>query len=134
MASGLGLVCVMAVRRRLGAAAIGAATVAVFILTNKVFSPNYDLWLVPFFVLVPFARRQWIAFCAADLAVFIVVFGRFHGLVDPDLAGNLVPVLILLRAAVIVTLISTALGGWSIPGRRGSSERSPDVQRAPRMS
>lgn len=132
LAAGLGLVCVLGVRRRLSAAAIGGAVVGVFLLSNKVYSPNYDLWLVPFFVLLPFTRRQWIAFCAADLAVFVVVFGRFHGLVADDLAGNLVPVFIFVRAVVIVTLISTALGGWSARFRRLASERID--QRAPRMS
>ena len=110
LAFGLGLVCVLGVRRNLSAAAIGAAAVAIFMLTNKVYSPNYDLWLVPFFVLLPVARRTWVAFCLADLAVFIVVFGRFHGIVDGDLAGHLVPYAIFGRAVVIVGLIVCALG------------------------
>ena len=111
LALGLGLVCVLGVRRNLSAAAIGAAAVGIFMLTNKVYSPNYDLWLVPFFVLLPVARRTWVAFCAADLAVFIVVFGRFHGIVDADVAGHLVPYAIFVRAVVIVGLIAFALSG-----------------------
>lgn len=120
---GLIVVCVVAVRRPLTPAMMGAAAVGVFLLTNKVYSPNYDLWLVPFFVLVPFSRRQWVAFCLADLAVFVAVFGRFHGWIDPTLGGDLVPYFIFVRAAVIVTLIWTALGG-----------SGPRDQRAPRRS
>ncbi len=161
---GLAAVTVLGVRRRLDAAAIGVAAVAVFLLSNKVYSPNYDFWLVPFFVLVPFARRQWVAFCAADLGMFVVVFGRFHGLVEPSVAGNLVPVFTFSRAVILVWLIATALGGGSrgakSPSRmsgtpkrgvsksessRSFAERGPSglrrsrmsgnlVQRAPRMS
>ena len=128
LALGLITISIIGVRRRLGSAAIGAAVVAVFMLSNKVYSPNYDVWLVPFFVFVPFARRQWIAFCAADLAMYIVVFGRFHGWVDPSLTGDLVPVIVVIRAVVIGSMIVTALGGWPAPsgwfgGRRALSAR-----------
>ena len=132
LAVGLLAISIIGVRRRLGAAAIGAAVVAVFMLSNKVYSPNYDVWLVPFFVLVPFSRRQWVAFCAADLAMYVVVFGRFHGLVDSSVTGNLVPVIVVIRAVVIGSMIVTALGGWK-PGAR-ALRRLGNVQRAPRMS
>ena len=132
LAVGLIAISVIAVRRRLDAAAIGAAVVAVFMLSNKVYSPNYDVWLVPFFVLVPFSRRQWVTFCAADLAMYVVVFGRFHGLVESSVTGNLVPVIVVVRAVVIGSMIVTALGGWK-PGAR-ALRRLGGVQRAPRMS
>lgn len=132
LAVGLITISVIGVRRRLDAAAIGAAVVAVFMLSNKVYSPNYDVWLVPFFVLVPFSRRQWVAFCAADLAMYVVVFGRFHGLVDSSVTGNLVPAIVVVRAVVLSSMIVTALGGWSqgAPALR----RLGGAQRAPRMS
>ena len=132
LALGLITISIVGVRRRLGAAAIGAAVVAIFMLSNKVYSPNYDVWLVPFFVLVPFARRQWIAFCAADFAMFVVVFGRFHGWVDSSLTGNLVPVIVVIRAVVIGSMIVTALGGW--PRAERMLRWSTRPQRAPRMS
>ena len=132
LAVGLIAISVIAVRRRLDAAAIGAAVVAVFMLSNKVYSPNYDVWLVPFFVLVPFSRRQWVTFCTADLAMYVVVFGRFHGLVESSVTGNLVPVIVVVRAVVIGSMIVTALGGWK-PGAR-ALRRLGRVQRAPRMS
>lgn len=132
LALGLITISVLGVCRRLDAAAIGAAVVAMFMLSNKVYSPNYDVWLVPFFVLVPFSRRQWVAFCAADLAMYVVVFGRFHGLVDSSVAGNLVPVIVVVRAVVIGSMIVTALGGWESGAR--ALRRLGGVQRAPRMS
>jgi uncharacterized membrane protein len=51
--------------------------VAIFLLTNKVFSPQYGLWLLPFFALV--IPRLWlfVAFELADTAVFITRFSWF---------------------------------------------------------
>ena len=60
--------------------AAAAAAVAIFILSNKVYSPTYDVWLVAFFVMVPLSRRLWLSFCAVDLAIFVTVYGYFHGL------------------------------------------------------
>ncbi len=130
LAAGLVTISYLGVRRRLGAAAIGMATVGVFMLTNKVYSPNYDLWLVPFFVLLPIGRRYWIAFCAADLAVFVVVFGRFHGLLTRHLGAELVPYVIFARAVVVVALIAIALR----PLRpEDSPERAPGRPEVPRL-
>lgn len=117
LAVGLVVLAVFAVRRNLSAAAVGAAVVGVFLLTNKVYSPNYDFWLVPFFVLLPLSRRLWVAFCAADLAMFVVVLGRFHGLVDPDVARTLVPFVVAVRAVVIVGVIVFALRAQTERGR-----------------
>ena len=98
-------VTVLAVRRRLDPIAVGAAVTAVFLLTNKVYSPNYDLWIVPFFVLLPFTRRHWWAFCAADLGVFTLVFGRFHGLWDIGTVRIVLPAFVAVRAITLVWLV-----------------------------
>jgi len=65
--------------------AIGALQIAVFLAASKVYSPQYDLWLVPFFVLLPLSRRVWFAFCATDLLMYLVVFGHVYGTDRPDL-------------------------------------------------
>ena len=125
---GLVAVCVLAVRRDLGAPAIGAVAVGVFLLTNKVYSPNYDLWLVPFFVLLPVRRRLWLAFCAADLAVFVVVFGRIHGVFPRAFAADVVPYVVFVRALVVITFIGFAIG------RNAARRGHVSAQRVPRMS
>jgi len=92
LASGTIIVIGLTVRRRPAAVAAAAAMVAVFVLTNKVYSPTYDLWLVPFFVMVPaLSRRLWVAFCAVDLAVYAV--------------------LVAVRAVILVTIVVQALRG-----------------------
>ena len=56
LAVGMLTLVVLTVRRRLDPIAAAGAAVAILLLTNKVYSPTYDLWLVPFFVLLPIAR------------------------------------------------------------------------------
>lgn len=48
-----------------------------FLLSNKVYSPQYGLWLLPFFALGLVDLRQYMAFAAADIAVFITRFSFF---------------------------------------------------------
>jgi uncharacterized membrane protein len=55
--------------------------VVLFLLTNKVYSPQYGLWLLPLFALVLPDLRPFVLFCAADVAVFATRF-RFFGSVD----------------------------------------------------
>jgi len=48
-----------------------------FLVTNKVYSPQYGLWLLPWFALA-FPQRWWFAgFSAADVAVFVTRFTWF---------------------------------------------------------
>jgi uncharacterized membrane protein len=106
---GVAVISVLAVRRRLDAFAIGAAATGVLLLANKVYSPNYDLWIVPFFVLLPIARRVWVAFCASDLAIFVLVFGFLHGNWSAGVVDVLLPSLVFIRAVTIIAVILTAL-------------------------
>ena len=56
---------------------IGLPLIACFLLTNKVYSPQYGLWLLPWFAL---ALPSWPAFAAfevADVAVFVTRFRWF---------------------------------------------------------
>jgi uncharacterized membrane protein len=73
---GIVVASVLVWRRRLDPiAGAGAATVA-FLVTNKIYSPQYDLWFVPFLVLLVVPWRHVVAFFAVDAAVFALVFGR----------------------------------------------------------
>jgi uncharacterized membrane protein len=60
----------------------GFPVIVVFLLTNKVYSPQYGLWLLPWFALTLPSVRLFAAFEAADLAVFVTRFswfGRYSG-------------------------------------------------------
>jgi hypothetical protein len=89
-----------AARRRPSAIGLAAAATALFLLVAKVHSPGYDLWLVPFFVLLPLARWHYVAFCASDLGVYVLTYG----MLDDQISRRLVPLLgvfAVARAALI---------------------------------
>ena len=50
-------------------AACALATIA-FILTNKIYSPQYDLWLVPFLVMVPVRTKLVVHFYVSSFCVW----------------------------------------------------------------
>ncbi|HEY3674209.1 MAG TPA: glycosyltransferase 87 family protein [Acidimicrobiia bacterium] len=108
LVAGLTWLVVRTVRLDLDAFAAAAAAVAICILANKVYSPTYDVWLVAFFVMLPLGRRLWLTFYAVDLAVFGVVYGYFDGPVHVDVVRTLLPVLVVLRTAVLLTFVVRA--------------------------
>lgn len=105
---GITWLVVRTVRRDLAPWAAAGAAVAIAILANKVYSPTYDLWLVVFFVALPLSRRMWLTFCAVDLAVFCVVYGYFDGPLTVNLVRTVLPVLVVFRTAVLLTLVARA--------------------------
>ena len=64
--------------------------VVVFLLTNKVYSPQYGLWLVPLFALALPDLRAFVAFSATDVAVFVTRFWWFGSFEDLTLPGPVV--------------------------------------------
>jgi uncharacterized membrane protein len=95
-----------------------------FLLTSKVYSPQYGLWLIPWFALA--LPNPWLfaAFEATDVAVFLTRFTWFGRLAadagDPVFAGYRgtplggLQVALMLRAAVLVA----CLAAWAV-GREG---------------
>lgn len=121
LAVGIAVVTVVATRRHLGAFEIGAAATAVFLLSNKVYSPVYDLWLVPFFAALPIARKWWITFCSADLGVYFVVYGYTRLGLPSEMVRVSLFVFVLVRAVTLVAVIRSAF-------RRGSASLPPMVE------
>jgi hypothetical protein len=56
---------------------LGFPVLVLFLLSNKVYSPQYGLWLLPWFALVVPDLRLFVAFELADVAVFITRFSWF---------------------------------------------------------
>lgn len=104
---GIAVLVVLMARRRLDWLGAAAVAVVLFVLANKVYSPTYDLWLVPFFVLLPVARRWWTAFWLVDLGVYLTVFGFFHGQVPRGLLDMVLPALVAARLVVLAALAAT---------------------------
>ena len=56
---------------------LGFPMLVLFLLTNKVYSPQYGLWLLPWFALALPRMRAFVAFEIADVAVFVTRFWFF---------------------------------------------------------
>jgi Glycosyltransferase family 87 len=83
----LGLVVMLALwaRRRPRLAQLAFLTVVAFLLPNKVFSPQYVLWLVPLAVL---ARPRWGPFLAWQATEVAVLLTRFWFFIGNDAPGK----------------------------------------------
>jgi uncharacterized membrane protein len=56
---------------------LGFPLLVTFLLSNKVYSPQYGLWLLPWFALGATSLSAFVAFEMADLAVFVTRFSFF---------------------------------------------------------
>lgn len=85
-ASVLVLVAVLTVATARGrltpVAACGLATIA-FIVTNKIWSPQYDLWIVPFLVMVPVRTKYVVHFYLSSTLVWFFLASEDHLLHRP---------------------------------------------------
>lgn len=74
-----------------------------FLLTSKVYSPQYGLWLLPLFALALPSLRTFVAFSLADLAVFVTRFRWFGHLAETSGVQQwMFELAVVLRAAVLV--------------------------------
>jgi uncharacterized membrane protein len=81
----------------------GFVLVAMFLLTNKVWSPQYALWLLPWFALVAPSFRPYLAFQAAEVLVFVTRFSFFAHLEGGNgLSYGALEIAVLLRAAALL--------------------------------
>jgi uncharacterized membrane protein len=90
---------------------LGFPIIVAFLLTNKVFSPQYGLWLLPWFALALPNLRLFALFEAADVAVFVTRFSWFGTLsgLDDGLAGipiGAFEVAALARAAILIACVA----------------------------
>jgi uncharacterized membrane protein len=89
---------------------MGFAVLSLFLLTNKVASPQYSLFLLPWFALVLPNIRLFVGFELLDAAVFVT---RYRGLAVPSLGTFELE--IVLRALVIVACIIEYIRGDEAP-------------------
>jgi glycosyl transferase family 87 len=97
------------------------------LLVGKVYSPQFTLWLLPWFALVVPELRRFIAFEAADLAVFVTRFSFFGHLTGVGGVPEWIfETALAVRAAVLIWCIAA----WV----RGPSRRLPDEDREPMLA
>ena len=89
---------------------LGLPILIAFLLTNKVYSPQYGLWLLPWFALVGPDLRRFVVFEITDVAVFVTRFWFFGTLTGTMEAPQQwwFEVAVLARTAVLVW----CLVGW----------------------
>ena len=132
LVAGLGWLVRHVVRHPTDPFSAAAAAVAIFVLANKVYSPTYDVWLVVFFVMVPFSRRLWLTFCAVDLAIFVTVYGYFHQLHGAALVRTLLPALVAVRTVTLLVVIGQATRTAREPNRHPAAGSAGAFRRRPR--
>lgn len=89
---------------------LGFPLLVTFLLANKVYSPQYGLWLLPWFALVGPDLKRFVAFEIADVAVFVTRFWFFASFTDVMTWPEqwMFEVAVLARAAVLIW----CLVGW----------------------
>ncbi|GAC1323220.1 MAG: glycosyltransferase 87 family protein [Mycobacteriales bacterium] len=102
---GIALLALRAARRPRLAQVVFLVLVA-FLLTNKVYSPQYSLWILPLAVL---ARPRWTTFLAWQLGEVLEFAGVFYYLIGIDKGGQGLPFAwflgsVLLRDALLLGL------------------------------
>jgi uncharacterized membrane protein len=101
----------------------GFPLLAVFLLANKVYSPQYSLWLLPWFSLSVPSLPLFAMFEAADVAVFVTRFswfGRYQLHVGGAPLGAF-QLALLVRAAVLIG----CLVAWVL--RREEAQPPPEL-------
>lgn len=107
------LVWVAAARRRPGFPlwTLGFPTLVLFLLTSKVYSPQFSLWLLPWFALTFPDIRLFIAFQVADVAVFVTRFSWFADFERGDLPSAAFQLALVVRALVLLACVVAWIRG-----------------------
>ena len=83
----IGALILLAPRRpRIGQVAF--LVVVVFLVTNKVYSPQYVLWLLPLLVLARPRWRDWLIFTGAELFYYGAIWWHLDGVLSPGNGGQ----------------------------------------------
>ncbi|SDI54855.1 hypothetical protein SAMN05444695_108161 [Rhodococcus triatomae] len=113
---------------------VGAAMLCGFLLFHKVHSPQFTLWILPFFVLLRVPWGLVAAYLAADLALGIGVFKYFGALVegtDSHVYELLVKFGVWGRATLLVALFFVFLNAARRPAGRPAKVPAPGDDAVP---
>ena len=103
-----------------------AAVLVAFLLLNKVSSPQYTLWLLPFLVLLRVHWAWWAAFTVADAMVYVGVFRWFDALLagtDPSLPSAVLETGVWAKCLLLLALFPVLLRAAAA----GQPTQRPDV-------
>lgn len=92
---------------------VSAAMLAAFLLWSKVHSPQYALWILPFFALVRIHPLWWVAYSAVDTIFYVGIFrwfyDKFHLGLDATAAKQAMLIGIWGRAGLLLVLFAVFL-------------------------
>jgi uncharacterized membrane protein len=77
------LILIIRAPRRPRFGAVAFLVVAAFLMTNKVYSPQYVLWLLPLMILARPKWRDWLIFTAGELIYFVAIWWHLGGFLAP---------------------------------------------------
>jgi hypothetical protein len=97
-----------AARARLSPVVACALATIAFIVANKVYSPQYDLWLVPFLVMLPVRTKLVVHFYASSLLVFLLSFA-FSQVLDEPLFLYFMGAAVTYRLVVLALIVRDCL-------------------------
>jgi uncharacterized membrane protein len=126
--AGVALLCRAEARReRIRPLALGFGILLLFLLTAKVFSPQYALWLLPFFVLLRLPWWSYAAFVVTDALTWVATASFFlavqYAAGDPDARLGLVEAAVWARyAALLVLLWLSRRAEEAVAGLEGPAE------------
>lgn len=83
--------------------------VAIFLLTNKVWSPQYSLWLVPLAVLAVPRVRVLLPWMAFDALLWIAHMSYFHGVSEKGIGPETFHVLVAIRGLLVVAVCAVVI-------------------------
>ena len=91
---------------------LGLPLLALFFLANKVYSPQYDLWLLPWFALVLPHPVAFAVFSLAEIPVFLTRYADLSA--SPSLAFHAA---VAVRDAALLFCVVAYVRGWSSSSR-----------------
>lgn len=83
--------------------------VAFFLLTNKVWSPQYSLWLVPLAVLAVPRVRLLLPWMAFDALLWVAHMSYFHGVDNKGIGADVFHPLVLVRDLLVVAICAVVI-------------------------
>lgn len=78
---------ILLARRRPRFGQVAYLVIAAFLITNKVYSPQYVLWLLPLMILARPRWREWWIFTIGEVLYFLAIWGHLDGSLGPADGG-----------------------------------------------
>jgi hypothetical protein len=92
------------------AVSTGLGVVVLFLLTSKVYSPQYALWISPFLAMLAIPWRYVVSYMGAEVAVLVAGFNWFTVIDQPDPGWlGALEAFVWFRALTLVLLLGSCL-------------------------